>query len=260
MLRATAIAFLLAATGCTSISSIMLTRNECNTGWNTIRHLKGVPITVKVPTHLKVYVYDKHFMKEGEFMKPEMPIRDFATELMYTEKVFTVDFKRPAAGAYNLDLDMTEDQYIQKISHDVTDETIKDVTALLGALPGLGVSLASDDGASQEGAISIQEIKSVAAVGMFEVDDPNFESEVTKFINCHLNQSHDAWVVAPGAGINRTHLPDNEAGTITPLCPDCFSSGTPGQFVPLMPEGGGMSIPHDIPVGQYQELPPQSVQ
>ena len=223
MIRLVGLLTLMAVTGCTSISSTMLTRNECNTGWNKIKHLKGVPITLKVPTHLKVYVYDRHFIKpDGSFVESRFPIRDFATEFIMAEKIFTVDFKRPAAGAYNLDLDMTEDQYIQKISHDVTDQTIKDVSSLIQGLGQMGLSLAHDTGT--EGAPQIEEIKSVAAVGVFEVDDPLFEDKVTTFINCHLNQAHDAWVVPNGAKINRTRLSAEQSGHIDPLCPDCNAS------------------------------------
>jgi hypothetical protein len=232
MFRLAGLLTLMAVTGCTSINSTMLTRNECNTGWNKIKHLKGVPITLKVPTHLKVYVYDLHFLKpDGSFVETKSPIRDFATEFILAEKIFTVDFKRPAAGAYNLDLDMTEDQYIQKISHDVTDQTIQDVTGLIQGLGGIGLSLATGPGT--ESSSKIEEIKSVAAVGVFEVEDPLFEDKVTTFINCHLNQAHDAWVVPPGATIHRTHLPDQQAGSITPLCEGCHA---PGQYGALVPE------------------------
>ncbi len=43
----------------------------------------------------------------------------------------------------------------------------------------------------------LEEISSVVAVGMFEIDAPDFEQQVSTFLNCHLNQAHDAWVVPP---------------------------------------------------------------
>lgn len=213
----------LAFAGCTSMSSTMLTRNESNLCWQKIKHLKGVPITVKVPTHLKVYVYEKHFLEERDgqiqVVKLDFVIRDFASEFLYTEKVFTVDFKRPAAGSYNLDLDLTEDQYIQKISHDVTDETIKDVTALLGALPGLGIKFA-EGGEGERGTLDerLKEVKAVVAVGLFEIDDPEFEAQVTEFVNCHMNQAHDAWVLPPNATIRRVPLHPSQLGEAASLC------------------------------------------
>ena len=37
-----ALAVLASSTGCTSVRSVMLNRNECNTGWAKERHLPGV--------------------------------------------------------------------------------------------------------------------------------------------------------------------------------------------------------------------------
>ena len=240
MYRTAGLLLLLITGGCTSISSTMLFRNECNSGWNKIPKLKGVPITVKIPTHLKVYVYDTHLLKtDGEFVDAKFPIRDFATEFVYSEKIFTVDFKRPAAGAFNLDVDLTDDQYIEKIQHDVTDQTISEVGGLLDSIGGLpGFNLANDSGNGAQ-APQITPVKSVAAVGLFEIDDPIFEEKVTDFINCHLNQAHDAWTVPSGTEINRTHLPDDQAGRIDPLCEGC---PTPGQFTPLMPDSSSTMI------------------
>ncbi len=195
--------FVMGAVGCSSIKSTMLTRSEDNTGWCKVRHLQGVPITLKVPTHLRVYVYQQHFLEQAnvggvskwQMMKTENPLFDFGTETLYTEKIFTTDFKRPGAGAFNLDVNMSDDQYIQKIQQDITDETLEQVAAIVEKLPGLfspapglpgAKEVAGNEVTSTEG-VTLKRIKSVVAAGLFEVNDPNFELNVQEFICNHLN-------------------------------------------------------------------------
>lgn len=196
--------------GCTSISSTMLTRDENNQFWTRKSNLKGVPITLKVPTHVQLMIFERHFLfvdSKGRYQRVRLPfvVRDFSQEFIYTEKIFTVDFKRPAAGLYNLNLDLTPDQYINELQHDVTDETIKQVTALVKqiapkGLPGFQTVSGSPDA-------PLEEIQSVVAVDMFEIDAPDFEEQMTAFVNWHLNQTHDAWVAPPKVGpVQRTFL------------------------------------------------------
>jgi hypothetical protein len=225
-------ACLILSLGCTSITSRLMTRDSTNTYWEETK-LRGIPITLKVPTHLKVYVYDKHYLEfannDSSVVQPvelDVPIRDFASEFMYTEKIFTVDFKRPAAGAFNLRLAMNNEQYFSQIQHDVTDQTIADVTTLLGDIlkPAKGATLA---GAPSGGVNppNVSEVKSLVAVRIFELADPCFQAQVTEFLNCHLNKAHDAWVAAPGVvDVNRVRIPPGEnletPYPASPFCPD----------------------------------------
>jgi hypothetical protein len=126
-------------------------------------------------------------------------VRDFSQEFIYGEKIFTVDFKRPAAGMYNLQLLMTEDQYISKLQHDITDTTIQEVTNLVTRFfpSGLGADPAANGGGDKDGGPIFREIQSVVAVDIFEIDAPDFEQQMTAFANHHLNQAHDAWVSPP---------------------------------------------------------------
>ena len=101
---------LLTQIGCSSMSSTMLTRDESNQFWSRKGALKGAPITLKVPTHVQLTMFERHFLfknSDGENVRLALPfvVRDFSQEFIYSEKIFTVDFKRPAAGLYNLNLD-----------------------------------------------------------------------------------------------------------------------------------------------------------
>jgi hypothetical protein len=63
------------------------------------------------------------------------------------------------------------------------------------------------------------------AVGIFEIEAPDFEEKVRKFIDCHVNKSHDAWVVPPNVeNINRVGMAEGANAQvpypIVPLCPE----------------------------------------
>jgi hypothetical protein len=174
----------------------MLTRNECNTGWNKIAHLHGTPITLRVPTHLRVYVYEKYYVENvnvagvSRWQRVELPcICDFGSETLYTDKIFTTDFIRPAAGAFNLKVDYTDDQYISRVQQDITDDTLKEIGNLVSKIPSLFVPQVPGANASDaaQGGTELREIKSVVAANVFEIDDPNFETNVMDFVQTHLN-------------------------------------------------------------------------
>jgi hypothetical protein len=218
-------AIFVSSIGCSSIRSTLLTRNEHNTGWCRVPHLKGVPVTVKVPTHLKVTIKEMHFIAGStidkvnnyEYVKLPTPIRDVSTDIIKTDKVFTVDFKRPAAGTMKLNLDLdAKEQYFTKIAHEVEDKTLDAVGDLIGDLGGVGFGLASEGSADPNK--DLRQVTSVVAVQIFEIDDPNLELNVVDFLNCHLNKSHDAFTVPPGVDtINRVGIQQG-LGVETPLC------------------------------------------
>lgn len=212
--------------GCKSSTSTMFTRDECNTGWNKFEKVDGIPITLKVPTHLKLYVYETHYLESDDlgnnvkkygYVRLPVTIRDFAHELVYSEKIVMVDFKRPAAGAFNLEVDLTDDQYLKKIQHDVTDNTLNEVNGILNTLGGAN-SIFKNSSLQPTSTESLKEIKSVVAVGMFEIDAPDFELQVQEFLNCHINKAHDAWRASPGVDEVKRVLPENRQDA--QLCPN----------------------------------------
>jgi hypothetical protein len=226
--------------GCKSITSRLLERDPMNTSWSQPRHLNGIPITLKVPTHVKLYVFDVHFVQVIDLgggkqevvpVELDVPIRDFASEFIYTEKIFTVDFKRPAGGSANLRLDISDDQYIKEIQHDITDTTIQNITDQLAQLlPGGTLFPAQAKPKTPTGAtaslaanqVSPSSVKSLVAVGVFEVDAPDFEQRIREFLDCHINQAHDAWVVpADINGQRNLKRVGGISGTVSPaFCPE----------------------------------------
>jgi|GEM_PF-7045553 len=193
--------------GCTSSSSTFLLRDESNSCWQTTC-TRGVPITVKVPTHVKMYVYEKHYLQvlsvggvnQVQYLKLP-PMRDFAQEYIYTEKVVTVDFKRPAAGPFNLNVKFTADQYLDQVQQDLTDETIFRVGEFLSTIGAtFKPSLGNGDGKAVNIDDILKEVKSVVAVGIFEVDAPDFEQQVKTFLDGYLNKCNETIFSASPAG------------------------------------------------------------
>ncbi|MEZ6061481.1 MAG: hypothetical protein R3C19_14140 [Planctomycetaceae bacterium] len=210
-----AVATLMTACGCATISSTLIERDVCDTGY-TDSTTKGVPITVKVPTHLKVVVRETRFLTlDGDTLTPVTFDRtvvvnnngqsvlqtlsepvvavDVDHEYIETEKIFTVDFKRPAAGTLNYKLGF-EDQYITSIQNELQDRTIADVSTAINRILGSVADLRtgglraglSDVGERSSGLKSLQKVSSIRAAAVFEFDDPMFEVRLAEFLTQHL--------------------------------------------------------------------------
>ena len=191
-----------AIAGCNSISSTMLQRSEDNNTWTRGPRSQGVPITLKVPTHLRVEVREKQFLElvDGsvEPLKLDVPLRSVFTAMVKTEKVFTVDPKRPAAGVLTSTLDF-QGQYFKSIKYKNEDKTIETINKAITDLTKPG-GILSGTGTNVESTIdpNLMETNSVVASALFEIDDPNFECQLKEFLDKHLTGCHTCNVVAPG--------------------------------------------------------------
>ena len=98
------------STGCASVESTMVTRDETNQYWERHNCLNGIPITIKVPTHLKLYVFHKHYLQPVNLdpktkradtyseLDVGVVVRDFAQEFMYTERSSSSISSAPRRG------------------------------------------------------------------------------------------------------------------------------------------------------------------
>lgn len=195
------IALAAALSGCSSFSSTLVHRAEDNMAWEK-RKLHGVPITLKVPTHVRIDVTEKHFfvlnqakddktlVTRLERKAAKFPIREVAYHLIETEKIFTVDLKRPGAGTINAKVDFApDDQYFNEIKTKVVDETIDQVGNLISQVAPSGLFGAPTSDAEPGKFVSgrIKELPSVVASKIFEIDSPDFEIQVRAFLGRHLN-------------------------------------------------------------------------
>lgn len=210
------IGIVLASVGCTSLRSTFLARDESNSCWQCTK-LDGVPITLKVPTHVQVVIQETRYLvphmakdlsvswvplKDGSDAAGGQPITamDVKHEFIRTEKIFTVDFKRPAAGTIKFSADF-DNQYLTKMSSDIEDRTIAEVSLaierVMRVLPRrAGADLLSTKSLAGLTLPEIKEVTSVRAARVFEVDDPMFEVEMAHFMETHL--CAEMTVVPPG--------------------------------------------------------------
>lgn len=211
------IVLLASLAGCNSISSTMLNRTDSDfyvgnsngytKGDGQSRPFKGVPITVRVPTHLDVAVKESvMFAKDTQDKLYQLTSskRHIFVEanLVETDKVFTVDPKRPAAGTLTQTLtfgnkgatssDPDNSQYFKTIAYNIQDNTIKEVNNSLNTLlPLLGkkpTTAKETAGGGENLSIIQDEVVGVIAWKRFDLDAPDFEAQVECFIEQHLNQ------------------------------------------------------------------------
>lgn len=200
--------------GCSSVKSTVLNRTQDdvffgNSNGNpdgncAARPFNGVPITLRVPTHLDIAVKETILLRtfgSGDKMllvRLQTPIRQLSIEakLVETDKVFTVDVKRPAAGTldYTMEFgdktgDLDNTQYFKQIKSHIVDKTVQDADkALQTVLPLLrkATPASAGDTASDLAAQVITETRTVAWK-RFDLDTPDFEMEVGCFVEQHLN-------------------------------------------------------------------------
>lgn len=119
------------------------------------------------------------------------------TELKYTDKVFLVDFRRPAGGILDLkEASMDDEQYFSKVQAEVTERTISDISGAITTLKDPVKSLVSPTKNSAKATSAITpdgEVadgtdfqKSVIAFQQFDISEPGWEFALQDFINCHL--------------------------------------------------------------------------
>ena len=191
--------------GCTSISSTMLNRLDSddfvgNSNGDLKKHckarpFKGIPITLRVPTHVDVAVREKvRFSKDGDsiaLLRTGNRHLFVETDLIYTDKVFTVDIKRPAAGTANYTLDFGEGenaQYFKQLQSTIVDETIQDITTAIDTVTSAAFETGEDDDDKDKKApVTFFSLDRTVAWKRFDVDAVDFEQAIATFVEQHMN-------------------------------------------------------------------------
>lgn len=188
-------ASLASASGCSSIKSTLYTDDGCQTCEKVTKHLKGVPTTLTVPTHLHVYVLKTRWGKidptRGEVaFIPELEARSVHIEKIVQKEIFTVDFKRPASGylAYNLKFDVGN-QYITKIDNSLEDKTIASVAGLISqvlqSVPTLAGGVPTGERIE---AGKLAPFPEIIASELFALNEPQMQERIQTFLDVYLNQ------------------------------------------------------------------------
>jgi hypothetical protein len=248
---------LLMGLGCSSARSTLLHRGELDQHWETERMLHGVPITLQVPTHIRLEIVehrylgltglaattpaedsdsaastDKSLAARIDWLDAnslDVPLRSVRHELIKTAKIFTVDPKRPAAGTMDATLKFggVNGQYLDQIDYFVEDKTLEAVSELIGkvAKQGLVGAPTAADAAGKGVDEYLYPVETVVASAMFSLDAPDLELQMSQFLERHLNQCHHCQLVPPGVSAAR-RLP--------PLIgePCMVDAGSPGRIAP----------------------------
>ena len=203
--------------GCTSITTNMWTRSEDdNLHPDPCQNLKGIPVMLKVPSHLEVTItetlYAAHDTERDELTVVDLKQRDLeaVSTLKYTEKMFLVDPVKVAAGsgAYDFGFAKTEKGseikggddsaaghgYLHSIGYSATDTTITTSASLIAnILGGKSPATAKAEGAAATLAqdFGLVSFERVVAFRRFDLATPGYEQEVRMFLDANMNCCHD---------------------------------------------------------------------
>ncbi len=226
--------------GCSSFSANFLYRSEDNQSWLRKKHLRGVPVTLKIPTHVRIDVIEKRYMflnGDGKIIQdsPGFPIRSVKYTPIETEEIFLVDIKRPGAGTIDTTIEFdAENQYFKEIKTDITDTTIESISSLIGSIaPGGLIGAPTSEVVPAAYTNRVKEVESVVASKVFEFEAPDFELLVGDFLGQHLNCCHDCGQprssIAPTSNHNNTEpesLEPTDTGYYAPPLPSTSSNAT----------------------------------
>lgn len=189
-------------TGCSSIRTTSVDRTEHDQYIeNCEEPLKGMPVMLRVPTHLEVSILETRYWQIDEEadlqpLESKRAVLDIKHDLKYTEKMFVVDPLRPLSGDQEYGFSFTGGTdgnaaeagkgYLSGLSYKATDTSIVDSAALIGAaLKRFGTTQANDgEGAAPSNVVETQR---VIAFRRFDVNSPTFENDVYAFLECYLN-------------------------------------------------------------------------
>ena len=152
-------------------------------------------MTVKLTTHTDVWIEEDYYVEfdpknPKTIREPLSDIRmlNVRAEPVRTEKIIVVDFKRPAAGMLNANMDFNEDQFFKKVQSSIQDETINESAKLLKTVIGLVKPMSA--GLTQSPVTdnaNRKKLTRVVAYQRFDVNEPAYEQEMDAFISRHLN-------------------------------------------------------------------------
>ena len=198
--------------GCCSFRTTAVDRceNDCLVV-NPHHPMHGIPVTLRVPTHLEITVTETTYWEKQENPGERSTLIPLATcratrsvvpEVKYTEKIFLVDPVKPGAGTQSYGFTFTSSKgdrdgkdkddgkgYLRKVEYKIDDQTIKESANLLSnALAFISAFQTGANDARQNTGTLISTDR-VVAFGRFDINSANFEEQVGSFLECNVNQA-----------------------------------------------------------------------
>lgn len=209
----------LAATcGCNSIRTTAVDRCEHDTlVVNPDRPMKGIPVSLRVPTHLELKVIETTYWEKRENPGEKSTLIPLSTcratrsvkhDLCYTEKIFLVDPVKPTAGtqkygfAFWSNDNPNQDEhngkgYLRNLTYSIDDKTIQESAKLASNVLGLinAFQISANEATPNEGTILSTE--RAVAYARFDINSCTFEDDVAAFLDCNVNQVCHTCPVCP---------------------------------------------------------------
>lgn len=181
---------------------------------NSNQCVKGIPVTVKIPTHVDAVINEQYFITKGKSVASDgsldanrettqipnlgKPLRTVSLSTVYTPKVLTTNFVRPAAGTLGIGsetedgISMDPDNYFASIKAKIDDQTVEDVNSAIPSIktilgiPSPVASKVSAGGDPTELA-QCESFSAVIAYRRFDINTPGWEYELQEFVDSHIN-------------------------------------------------------------------------
>lgn len=198
--------------GCNSIRTTALDRSE-NGALSCAPEssaLKGVPVMLRVPTHIEVKIYQRDFWYQNTgsnklvLVPNQLQSRYVKTEIKRTEQMFVVDPKRPAAGTgtYGFTFSSAGENspnpghgYLTGIQYKADDETLLKsaslvnsiASALLAPTPASPGTNSSALKRANEAEIPTVSTDRLIKMKRFDLNSPSIDSDIKGFLDANLN-------------------------------------------------------------------------
>jgi hypothetical protein len=186
-----------ALAGCRSAVSTHVTPNPIEGGWDT-KKVRGIPVTVKVPTGFEIKVMERRFY-QPDFTEVEGAVSRFVvTRVIDKDQVFMVDSVRPGAGTLNqaAGFNNTENkQFFSTYDTKIEDKTINTIAAIIPNLPDVlsnlkkarAVADTKEVTTPADGSLAMVYTDHLVAVKLFDVNAPDLTDCVRQFMADYVN-------------------------------------------------------------------------
>ncbi len=209
---------LIALSGCHTFRTTALDRCEDNALVVNPGHpLKGIPVSLRVPTHLELNVIETTYWEKQDNpgKKPTLvPLHTCRTtrtvkhNICYTEKVFLVDPVRPGAGTQAYGFTFTSNKegntkdagkgYLDKVTYKIDDTTIKESANLLAdSLSLINAFTVSSANSPNLNTSRLVATDRTVAYTRLDINSCSFESDVEQFLDINVNQAPNACTTCP---------------------------------------------------------------
>lgn len=196
------------AGGCASIKTSQLYRTASGKFFPTCHEsaTRGVPCKFQIETGVRAEIFETIFVspETGVVMKLDTNrLYSVKVSPIKTDQNFLVHIPRPLAGTLDLTgndkgYGFTNDGYLKSIGGSITDNTIKDITTILGDASLGGFikknSADSDTTSSGKGAVGVNRL---IAVREFLYSDPNWLAEFNGWVGQYQDCNSQCEVCQP---------------------------------------------------------------